>query len=231
MLVWLRTALGTASVIAVAAAGAAGEPRYQHASFTLTEKRPAHATGERFVIRYVNPRDPHAKPAPERHVTATLPRGARIDTTAPAPCTASNAELVARGGAACPPASRVGRGTGVVDTGFPGPGRTVAADVAVFNTRGGFLTVNTARDVRYRNVFRFRVRGRTWSTTTPRLPGTPPDGGALALVDIHIFKRHGYLTTPRRCPRRRYWVTTMRFSYDGGGTQTDMTRTPCKRGR
>jgi hypothetical protein len=179
----------------------------------------------------VNPRDPHAKPPPERHVTATLPRGARIDTTVPAACTASNADLVARGGAACPPASRVGRGSGVVDTGFPGPGRAVAADVDVFNTRGGFLTLNTARNLRYRNVFRFRVRRRTWSTTTPRLPGTPPDGGALALVDIHIFERRGYITTPRRCPRRRYWVTTMRFSYDGGVKQTERTRTPCRRAR
>ena len=227
----LSALLVVAVLAAAAGVEAATQPRYQHASFTLTGKRPAHASGEHFVIRYVNPHDPHAKPAPERHVTATLPRGARIDTRRPAACSAADAELVARGGAACPAASRVGRGRGVVDTGFPGPGRAIAADVEVFNTRGGFLTVNTARDFHYRNVFHFRVRGRTWSTSTPRLPGTPPDGGALALVDIHIFKRPGYITTPRRCPRRRYWVTAMRFSYDGGVTQTERTRTPCKRAR
>jgi hypothetical protein len=165
-----------------------------------------------------------------RRVTATLPRGARIDTSGLAACTASNAQLVAQGGAACPPDSRVGRGTGSVDTGFPGF-RAVVADVEVFNTRGGFLTVNTARTPRYRNVFRFAIRGRTWTTSNPRLPGTPPDGGAIDSLDIHIFERSGYITTPRRCPKRRYWVTRMTFSYDGGVTQAATTRTPCKRKR
>src|SRR4051794_31521492 len=151
--------IGTAVAVigacgASASAGSQGD--YQHAVFRLTEHRSSHPTGERFVIDYSNPRDPAAKPVPVRHVTATLPRGARIDTGVPAPCGASDADLVARGAAACPPASRVGRGTGTVDTGFPGPGRSVAADVDVFNTRGGFLTINTVRTPHYRNVFRFK---------------------------------------------------------------------------
>jgi hypothetical protein len=216
---------------AVSGASAGSRPAYQHARFKLTERLPHHPTGERFLIDYSNPRDPAAKPVPVRAVTATLPRGARIDTGGPAACTASDSDLVARGPAACPAASRVGRGTGRVDTGFPGPGRSVTADVDVFNTRGGFLTVNTVRSPHYRNVFRFRIRGRTWSTSTPRLPGTPPDGGAIDALDIHIFRRSGYIATPRRCPRRGYWLTRMRFSYDGGVTQTAATRSPCKRKR
>ncbi|MEA2450267.1 MAG: hypothetical protein QOG63_2199 [Thermoleophilaceae bacterium] len=220
-------------------AGAASDhgPTRERAKLTLTERRPATVSGERFRIDYVNPTDPAAKPAPVRRVVAILPRGARIDTRAPDACTAADAELIAKGGAACPEASRIGAGDGTVDTGFPGPGRSVATGVEVFNTRGGFLALATVRDAPYRTVLRFTISGRRWTVDTPAQPGTPPDGAALDVVNIDIFalrrfrdgRMRNYITTPKRCPRRRHWTTRLRFSYDSGETQTVRTRTPCTR--
>jgi hypothetical protein len=38
-----------------------------------------------------------------------------------------------------------------------------------------------------------------------------------------------YITTPPTCPRRRYWVNQVTFTYFDGVTQTVETRSPCKR--
>jgi hypothetical protein len=235
MIIWL-TAWIAAGLLAVAAT-ATGEPgkARQKVSFELTEKRPNRVTGERFLIDYVDPANPSGKPAPARVVSATLPRGARIDTTVPAACPAGDDDLKLRGPAACPAASRIGRGVATAHSGFPPPAQIVTTDVDVFNTRGGFVAVATVRGAPYREILRFELSGRTWTVHNRPLPGN----AALKHVDIHIFavrrKRAGrtrnYITTPRRCPKRRYWRTKMRFRYDKAIVQDAWTRTPCKRPR
>ena len=233
------TGAGASGTGAGASRTAAAAGARQHVRFRLLERRPNRVTGERFLIDYGNPQDPTGKPRVARRVAATIPRGARIDTSVPARCNASNADLKARGGAACPPASRVGRGSAKVDTGFAGPFRFVDANVEVFNTRGGFVALSTVARPPYREVMRFEIAGRNWRVTNPPLPGSPPDGAALDKLDIRIFairrgrgrKARNYITTPRRCPKRRYWRTKMRFTYTDGVTQDAWTRNPCRRRR
>jgi hypothetical protein len=230
------------TVLAVAIPGGlavaqGGDAPRQSASYTLTQKRPAASTGEHFVFDYVNPGDPQAKPPAVKRVTTILPKGSRYDTSAPEQCTATDAELMAAGGSACPDGSRIGGGVITVDTGAPEPGRFVTADTEFFNNQDEFIYLNTVRDSGARTVVRAEVSKRRTVTEAPMLPGTPPDGGAIDTVDVTVDavsrkvdgERRNYITTPRRCPQDRTWTARVRFEYGDGYGQTTATENPCRK--
>ncbi len=233
-----RLVLITVSALAVAASVSlgAGYSR-QYASYTLSSHKPSHSTAERFRFDYVNPDDPNGKPPAVSKVITILPHGARYDASAPGSCGASDAELMAEGGAACPPDSAVGGGVTTVDTGVPGPDRFVTADVEFFNNEndpnGEFVYVNTVRGTSARTVIRADVTKRRTITTVGMLPGTPPDGGAIDTADLKVkatstAEGSHYITTPPRCPASGHWTTRLIFEYAGGARQTAKTPTPCK---
>jgi hypothetical protein len=241
-----RRCLTLASLLAIAGllfaelAASQGGSR-QTARFTLTEKRPNQPTAERFRFDYVNPEDPEGKPPAVRRVETILPHTARYDVTVPGSCTASDEELMARGGEACPPGSAIGGGVVTVDTGLPGDARIVTADVRFFNNAedpdGEFIYVNTIRGTGARTVIRADVTQRRTITNAGMLPGTPPDGGSIDTVDIEVAnvsrvvggKRRSYITTPKRCPADRRWTTRVSFTYADGVTQTVPSTTRCSR--
>jgi hypothetical protein len=172
-------------------------------------------------------------------VTTVLPRGGRYDTSVPGLCTATDAELMASGAGACPADSAIGGGVVTVDTGVPGPGRIVTADVEFFNNADEFIYLNTARDTDARTVIRATVERRRTVTVAPMLPGTPPDGGAIDTVDLTVAdvrreidgELRGYITTPGECRGRRgdrHWTTRVEFGYGDGTTQTVATHSKCK---
>ena len=218
-----------------AAVAAPGPTDRQASSYLLTEQRPSRGTSELFVFDYVNPDDPDAKPPAVRKVTTILPRGAYYDTAAPALCTASDAELTAEGGDACPAESAIGGGVITVDTGAPGPERYVTADVEFFNNTDEFIYVNTVRGTGARTVIRAAVERDRTITNADMLPGTPPDGGAIDTVDIRVENvssgKRDYITTPPVCRGRkgdRHWTARVQFTYADGVTQTVPTKTPCR---
>jgi hypothetical protein len=233
-------ALGLTAVTAQLALAGYDATR-QTASFTLTEQRPAKSTGERFVFDYVNPDDPAAKPPAVQRVRTLLPKGAFYDPSVPGSCTASDAQLLLAGGAACPTESAIGGGVVTVDTGLPGPARIVTVDVEFFNNAtdptGEFIYVNTVRGTAVRTVVRADARRRSTVTEPGFIPGTLPDGGAIDTVDFDVAnvsrvldgERRNYITTPPRCPKRRHWTTRVAFTYPDGTTQTVKTPTPCDR--
>ena len=215
----------------------------QASQYTLTSKLPASSTGERFRFDYVDPGDPAAQPPAVRRVETILPHTARYDTSAPGSCTASDAELTARGAAACPPDSAIGGGVVTVDTGAPGPGRIVTADVEFFNNAedpaGEFIYLNTVRGTGARTVIRADVTLRRTITQVDTLPGVPPDGGVIDTVDVHVAnvsrvvggKRRHYITTPKRCPKEGQWTARVSFAYEDGAKQTVPTANRCTRRR
>jgi hypothetical protein len=226
------------AVLALVAVAAAGSDYRQTASYTLSQEKPGRSTAEHFVFDYVNPGDPAAKPPAVRRVITVLPLKARYDTSAPARCTASDAELMLQGAAACPRGSRLGGGEVTVDSGAEGPARIVEADVQFFNNTDEFIFLNTVRGTGARTVIRAEVtRRKTITVVDPPLPGTPPDGGAIDTVDITVAAvsrmrdgvRHNYITTPPHCPKRGYWVTAVRFVYRDGVGQTVKNRVRCER--
>jgi hypothetical protein len=229
---------GLAALGPVALSLAGGEGSRQTARYTLTQTQPGKSSAERFAVDYVNPADPAAKPPAVKRVVTVLPLKARYDTSAPGRCTATDAELMLQGAAACPPVSRLGGGEVIVDTGVPGPERFVEADVEFFNNTGEFIYLNTVRGSGARTVIRAEIRRRKRITVVdPPLPGTPPDGGAIDTVDVNIAavsrlrdgQRRNYVTTPPHCPKREYWITAVRFVYGDGAGQTVKRRIPCER--
>jgi len=229
-------ALGTS----VAVAAAVDDPAYQTSSYTLDQKKPKRPTGEHFQFDYVNPEDPEAKPPAVKEVVTILPKGARYDASVPGSCTASDAELMAQGAAACPEDSGIGGGVITVDTGVPGPGRIVTADTEFFNNaedpEGEFIYLNTIRGSDARTVVRADVTRRRTITVAGMLPGTPPDGGAIDTVDVEVLRvvrtidgrRRAYIRTPRTCPESRTWIAKVRFIYGDDLSQTVATGNPCR---
>jgi hypothetical protein len=226
---------GLAAIAGSALAHAAGDRDRQTVDYTLTEQRPGRGASQHLVIDYVNPADPDAKPPAVRKVTTILPRGAHYDTSAPGICTASDAVLMSQGGGACPPESAIGGGVITVDTGLPGDGRIVTADTEFFNNTDEFIYVNTVRGTEARTIIRAEVEGRRTTTQADMLPGTPPDGGAIDTVDIHVENvssgGRNYITTPPVCRGRkgdRHWTARVQFTYADDVTQTVPTHTPCR---
>jgi hypothetical protein len=220
---------------ATAAFAAPGPVDRQSSSYTLSEQRPSKGTSEHFVFDYVNPDDPDAKPPAVRRVATILPRGSRYDTSAPELCTASDAELTAEGGDACPAGSAIGGGVITVDTGAPGPERYVTADTEFFNNTDEFIYVNTIRGTGARTIIRAEVTRDRTITNADMLPGTPPDGGAIDTVDVRVENvssgAKDYITTPPVCRGRkgnRHWTARVQFTYADGVTQTVPTKVPCK---
>jgi Ca2+-binding RTX toxin-like protein len=76
--------------------------------------------------------------------------------------------------------------------------------------------------------------GRIITDLAP-LPGAPPDGGAIDVVDFRLNQisreiggvRRGYITTPGNCPESRAWRNTLTFTYADGVSQTTATDSSC----
>jgi hypothetical protein len=230
-----------ALVALCAAVASAQDGARQTSESTLTAKLPGKSTGERFRFDYVNPDDPEAKPPAVRRVETILPHTARYDASVPGSCTATDAELQLRGAEACPPDSAIGGGVVTVDTGVPGEGRIVTADVEFFNNAedpdGEFIYLNTVRGGDARTVIRADVTQRRTITEVGMLPGVPPEGGVIDTVDVRVAnvsrevngKRRHYITTPKRCPSSGQWITRVSFAYEDGVEQTVPTANRCVR--
>lgn len=224
---------GVASIPALALAG--GSDSRQASTYTLTEELAGQGTGEIFEFDYVNPEDPEAKPPAVEKVVTKLPRRGRYDVSVPGSCGATDAELMAMGADACPEDSLIGGGVVTVDTGLPGPGRIVTADVVFANNAGDpdgeFIYINTVRDAPLaRTVIRADVRRRKTVTLAGMLPGTPPEGGSIDTVDVGVDSiskgSDNYITNPPRC-RDGHWVARVRFIYQDDVNQVERTRNPC----
>ena len=246
----LLTAAPLTGVLLLAATGAAGYSggpteeagagSRQRAEVGFTDAAPARPSAIAERIDYVNPNDRDAKPYAVQRVELSLSSGSRIRTSVPARCRASDAELVAEGASACPRGSRVGRGRLVLDSGSPGPGRFVRNRVKFLNDRREIilLTRTTNTPTPQRAVSRGEVGRRSFITTVPPIPGGPPDGFTavdrvnIRLRDIAATSRsghRGYITTPPTCPVSGAWTNRLRFTYRDGVTQTELTRSACRR--
>jgi hypothetical protein len=217
----------------LAAPAIAGNGSRQDAELTFTKRKPAKPTGLRLRIDYTNPEDPQAKPPAVRRVVETLRRGARIDTGAPALCTASDLELMLLGPGACPGDSVVGTGRLTLDTGLPQPARYLTVDVTFLNNTDQLIFLTAVQPLEARVVIRATQSERTATSEAPFLPGTLPDGAAIDVVRADfprlVSDRGSYITTPPRCPRRRHWTNRIGFTYADGVTQTVRSASPCKR--
>jgi hypothetical protein len=219
-----------AVAVPAALAVAQGEGTRQTASVDFDVDTPLTPVHEDISIDYVNPDDPEGQPPAVRRVETLIQGGARYDTVGIAQCHASDAELMARGEAACPPESKIGEGTTTVDSGAPGPGRFVTAELDFFNNENELIYVTSVQPGGAHTVIRGEVFKRRTVTNVDMLPGLHPDGGSIDTVEIELGRVDedaSYVTTPPRCPKRDFWLNRIRFTYADGVTQETRNRVPC----
>ena len=228
---WAAVGLVLAPVQAVEAG--AQEPIRQTGEVVFDQQLGDASTGVTLSIDYVNPTDAEAKPYAVQRVVTELAPGTRIDTSVPARCEASDAQLVASGAAACPEASRVGSGEITLDTGTAGPARYSENNITLLNAAEQLvLLLEPKGGGPNRVVARAAVRGSTITSDVPPIPGGPPDG-FLAIKRVRLkttaFSADGrnYVRTPTSCPAGG-WRNVQTFTYRDGVTQSVANASPCR---
>jgi hypothetical protein len=220
---------------AVFAPAAGAVTSRQTAAVTLTTTQPGVAAGSTQRIHIRNPDDPTAKPFTIQTIVFRLAPGSVIDTGALPQCKASDAELMAQGGSACPASTRVNTGLVRSDTGstaiFP---RFVNSDIQNFNNQDELIGVADTREIPNRNVTHSRISGNSITFNVPDAPGMGPPDNFSALTDLTIvtpaLARGGraYTRTPPTCPTSGFWSGSILFIYKDGVRQTVDTTAPCK---
>jgi hypothetical protein len=201
----------------------------------FTTTRPGAPSGSIYDVVYRNPTDPSKNPPAVRTVIIKIAPGTRIDTSVPARCHASDAELQAGGDAACPPKSKIGSGT-VTTSVLGGPPST--ADISVFNVANGVIQL-----VKFgpfgAAVVRSQFRDGTFRTQIPTCltGGQPPSGcpfdEAVLLASRIVIRKivvdgRAYATTPRTCPATG-WRTKLTFRYGDGAVESVVSTSPCRK--
>jgi hypothetical protein len=198
-------------------------------------------TGFHEEIDYVNPEDPAGKPHAVQTIVVALADGARIDTSVPARCTASDAELELQGPSGCPAASRVGQGTVAVDTGMAvgTVPRVIENDATLFNADHELILFTESTNVPgppIRSVGRSAVGERTFTTQAPALPGFPPPDPFTAIKTVRLTidpvsqSGRAYLRTPATCPAAGSWINNATFTYRDGVSQRVDSSSTCVAG-
>jgi RTX calcium-binding nonapeptide repeat (4 copies) len=207
----------------------------QAAQLLLTSPEPAESSGWHFEVDYVNPAEPEGKPPAVRRVVTRLASGAGFDTSVPARCSASDAQLMAQGASACPADSKVGEGYIRLDTGLAGPNRFIEADVTFFNSATEVIFLSTERQSGTRVVTRSTINGGSTVSMAPPLPGAPPDGTVIDIARVELLaisrevdgELRSYVTTPPGCPASGEWAHSIEFTYADGVTQTVDSASSC----
>ena len=230
-----QLALLAATAALAPAATAAAEPtaRVEY-SDAFTTKTPGAPSGRVFSDEFFDARDAAAKPPAVQHVHLQLPAGARFDTDAVAHCGATDADLMARGAAACAPGSQVGTEVFSFDTGVDGPNRIVTNDITFLNDPGELIILTQERQSGSRVVVRGKIGPETLDFELDPLPGTPPDGGADKREDANYPpavgpKGKAWLTTPPTCPKSGRWTFRVDYTFRNGEKVSRTSDSPCDR--
>jgi hypothetical protein len=222
-----------------AMAAPASGPR-QEVDQSFTTKRPGAATGIGFDGRYHGVGDPESNPPFLRRMVFKSPRGFRYDTSVPERCTASDAELSAFGPAACPTGSRIGDGKTQGIFFFPFSDQVFdryTHNIHLFNNKDEQIILVESEGY---TVVRGKIGPANTITldTTTCFPAPPPGQscaddyimqlGTQSFIPRYVKDGHSYATTPPRCPKRRYWRTTIHFEWTDGNVDDVVSRQPCK---
>jgi hypothetical protein len=230
-----RTAVGMA-VAMLACAGSAGASTKLVADLKLTSHRPATPTGA--TLHLVWPDNaPDGRPKPEAKGVFVLPKGARIDESGAPTCTASDEQLKAQGGAACPDGSDLGPGQVSLMTGLGAPVDPFLVDNEWYHGPHQIFGLFTPHNAPAPTLIvnRVKIVGASFVATPNLPPGFPPNTKTVPKQsDQKIFKHvsstgASFLTTPPTCPRSRKWVAHATVTYDDGSVDRATSVTRCRR--
>jgi hypothetical protein len=233
------------------AVGAAAQPGHGPRATVdqrFTSMHPNTPTGLSWSGSYHAAGDPKGNPPYLRRMVFYPPKGLRYDTSAPARCTATDAQLAVQGPDACPAASRIGGGKVEGLFYVPFSQGSILFDhykhdaIVLNNTNEQIVLVHSEGYTVQRgtvhpdNSIEFNP-----TTCFPASPtGHCADDYILQLKSSTFLPRYtrtsggttrAYATTPPRCPRRGHWRTTVAFWWGNGATERVATTQPCKRPR
>jgi hypothetical protein len=231
--------LGIVLAVAVLAAATATVALAASEITTFSVKHSAKAeaasTGISFKTAFGDPDAATGLPSGVKGFTIKLHKGTKIDPAGATQCKATAEDLMAKGPAACPAASRIGKGTATATPPTGGAGVTV--DAVVFNEkvsgRNAFLFMFVSNNA-YVTAFDAFVKGNTMSASG--LDGAIPGGLIVTkfngTIDKHSKgkgkKKHNLITTPAACPKSKKWTNKGTFTFTNGDKDTATSTSACK---
>ncbi len=231
--------LGAVLAIALLAAATATVALAASEIATFSVKHSAKAegasTGISFKTTFADPDAATGLPSGVKAFTIKLHKGTKIDAAGATQCKASAEDLMAKGPAACPAASRIGKGTATATPPTGGAGVTV--DAVVFNEkvsgRNAFLFMFVSNNA-YVTAFDAFVKGNKLSASG--LDGAIPGGLIVTkfngTIDKHSKgkgkKKHDLITTPATCPKSKKWTNSGTFTFNNGDKDTATSTSACK---
>lgn len=232
-----KLAVSLALVILVAATATAALAASEISTFSVKHSAKAEkaSTGISFKTTFGDPEAANGLPSGVKAFSIKLHKGTKIDAAGATQCQATAAELMAEGPAACPAASRIGKGTATATPPAGGAGVTVGA--VVFNEkvsgRNAFLFMFVS-DNKYVTAFDAFVKGNTLSASG--LDGAIPGGLIVTkfngTIDKHSKgkgkKKHNLITAPSVCPKSKKWTNSGTFTFTNGDKDTATSTSACK---
>src|SRR4051812_33977663 len=235
----MRKAIAGALVMAVlvptGAHAAAGSGPRETVEVKNSTSAPGSPVGVTYTATFRNPSSPSGTPPPLRRLVLLAAPGARVDTSVPARCAATDAELKEKGEAACPAASRIGHGTAdVKPVGFP----AIHYDTVVFNAENQQVELLKGNGPSApAAVVRGYFRGRTFDSPIPTcltggyVPKDCPFDQVTLLRNTVVTPAYsrgggGYATTPPPRPPSGGWRGRGSFFFRGGGLGRVTPRPP-----
>ena len=227
---------GAIAVVAAATAAVAlASSEVTTFSFKQSARAEGASTGISFKTSFGDPDAATGLPSGVKSFTIKMHKGTKIDPAGAAQCTATNEALMAEGPAACPAASRIGKGTATATPPTGGAGVTVEA--VIFNERvsgrNAFLFMFVSNGA-YVTAFDAYIKGNKLSASG--LDGAIPGGLIVTAfngtIDKHSKgrgkKKRDLITTPSVCPPSKKWTNTATFGFTNGDKDSSTSTSPCK---
>jgi hypothetical protein len=202
-------------------------------SFKQSSHKPGTSTGIAFKVEFGDPDAANGLPAGLKDFKISMPKGAKIDPAGATQCKTTEADLMAKGAAACPAASRIGTGKATATNGAT----TLDVQGFIFNEKAGsrnawlfLFLINNG----YAASFDAPVKGGTLSAKG--LTGAVPGGLLVTKFAGTIGKRskgrgkkkHNLITAPSSCPKNKKWTNKATFVFVDGAKDTTSSTSACK---
>jgi hypothetical protein len=218
---------------AIGAAAAFASSQATTFSFKQSSHKAKTSTGIAFNVQFGDPDAANGVPSGLKDFKITMPKGAKIDPAGAAQCKTTEADLMSKGAAACPAASRIGTGKASATNG------SAVVDVAgfVFNAKASgknvwlfLFLINNG----YAASFNAPVKGATLSAKN--LSGAVPGGLIVTKFAGTIGKhskgrgkkKHDLITTPSTCPKNKKWTNKATWTFVDGSKDSSTSTSACK---
>jgi len=221
-----------ALILGVTSVAVASSQFKQTAKIAFTVKKEGDSTGFKVKIKSSDPGAPNAQPQALKQLTVVFPQRTRFNFKSKAmkQCKATDTEIKATGGAACPTKSRVGKGNAVANgapvlpmipenvTAFAAGNKVVKLLLAPASTAGQTL------------VIRAKVKNNTLKANVPTI-----EAGGLKIVITELnlkVKAIGHdrsaFVTAGKCSSKKF-VVKSKFLYETGQKLTLKSTSKCSR--